>query len=130
MMLKLSDINTLLKQFLPEVSIYNGLIDYTKTQCIGLFTRPSAPVVAIGGIENSSYNSFNVSILVHWGEDTDVCESIADSIYNFLYCKTNVTVNAKNIRFVNMEHGGPIDISRDERNICEMVIHANFYYAR
>lgn len=129
-MLRLTDVKDYLLTQFPTAMIYNGFLDYTKPQCLGLFHRQSNPVMAVGGVQNSSYNILSVSIIVHWGEDSDACEVMADDIYSFLEGKVNVTINGKNIRFISMNNGGPIDISRDERNICEMVIHADFYYER
>jgi len=130
-MLKLSDINTLLKSQFASALIYNGTINRDKSQCIGLYTRDNGSnISAVGDKSLSSYSILGVSILVHWTENADSCEVFADDIFEFLRNKKDFTVNGKKVLFVNMEGNGPIDISRDEKNICEMVVHANFYYER
>lgn len=127
-MLRLSDVRTLLLQEFPLVSIYNGTIDKNNPNCFGIFTREPVIPVALGGYSGSSYSNLNVSILVHWGEDTDACESLADDVFYFLHCKGPILVNGKTITSILAK--GPIDISRDENNICEMVVHADIMYTR
>ena len=130
-MLRLSDIRTYLLTGFPTAKIYQGFIDKTENQCIGIFTRPNASkIVAVGGSDNGTYSRLSTSILIHWGQDTDVCETFADQVFEFLHYKKGIAVGSKYILFVDLEGAGPIDIQRDENNICEMVINADFYYTR
>lgn len=129
--LYLADVKKYLSSLYPESKVYSGAIDTSNDTCLGIFKRNiGTPVIAIGGLNNSSYNILPVSILVHWTESTDDCEIKAEEIYNHFLDKTSFSMNNKNVYFSICESTGPIDLSRDERNICEMVVHVNFYYER
>ena len=129
--LYLSDIKDLIKTAYPTADVYAGSIDNLKDKAIGVFRRTKwGPVVAIGGMDNSSYNTFSSSILIRWTESTLECEIMANDIYNYFVFLKNQTVNGKRIIHSYCENDGPIDLSRGERNICEMVVHTNFYYER
>lgn len=130
-MVGLTDVAALLQAQFPLIKIFAGAVDRDLDQCLGVFTRqPSKTTVAIGGIENSSYRELNIAILVHWTEDTALCEAMAESVCSFLHCKKNFLIGSKKVNFVVVDGEGPIDISRDNRNIAEMVIHATINYER
>lgn len=130
-MFRLSDVNALLKSNFTTYAFYNGTYDRA-IPCIGIFLRDvsNPAVIAVGGISNTSYNVLRTSLLVHWNENTDESEIVADNIYEYLIGKVGLTVGAKQVLFVEVEGNGPISLSRDENNICEFVVHANFYYQR
>lgn len=129
--LYLTDIKDLIKAAFTNANVYAGAIDTQNDKSIGVFGRTRfSEVLAIGGVENSSYNVLSTSVLIRWTESTEACEIMANSIYNYFMNLKDSVINNKKIIHSFCEGSGPIDLSRGERNICEMVVHANFYYER
>lgn len=129
--LYLTDIKDLIKTAFSNANVYAGAIDTQYDKSIGVFGRTRfSEVLAIGGMDKSSYNILSTSILIRWTESTEACEAMANSIYNYFMLLRDVIINDKTIIHSFCEGSGPVDLSRGERNICEMVVHANFYYER
>lgn len=130
-MLRVAEFKDYLKSLFPSVKIYNGTIDKNSKECVGIYRRGRANnAIAIGGVENTSYSILPVSILVHWTEDADICESMANDIYLALQEKTDVLINNRRIIMFQMLDSGPVDLNRDDKNIVEMVIRTNIIYER
>jgi hypothetical protein len=56
----------------PDILFYNGFIDRSQTKCAGLYIREGAsPNIAIGGLDNTSYSTLPLTLLVHWTEDAE-----------------------------------------------------------
>lgn len=120
-----------LKSLHPTLPFKNGTIDKSSKTCIGVYTRlRTKPFVAIGGVQATSYGVLSVTILVHWTENSNTCEEIADSIYESLFCKSDILFEGSNIRSIELLDNGSIDVGRDDKNICERVIRANIFYER
>lgn len=130
-MLKVSDFKNYLKLQFVGVKVYNGTINKSEKQCIGTYARGSGvPHIAIGGKEATSFNELPITILVHWSEDTDICETMANRIYENLFGTCNVMMGVFKVSFINMLDSAPVDVSRDKNNIAEMVIRINITYER
>lgn len=131
-MIRTSHIVQYLKTLFPAVKFYNGTIDKTQSQCVGVYNRNGAgsPPLALGGKANTSYAKISISILVHWTENTDLCEVQAGLIYEALYGLSNVTIEEHRVIVVNLTNPSPISVGRTEDNIAEMVIPATLYYER
>ena len=130
-MLTLKDVADYIRTFDSTAKIYQGFIDRNEEKCISVFKRANEESsVAVGGKANMTYAKLCTAILVHWTDNTETCENKANSLFEFLLCKTDVIVNSKLILSIKTYGDSPIDIQRDEKNICEMVIHADFYYER
>ena len=120
-----------LKAQFPTVSFYNGTIDKSKKECVGVYARGSAPpVMALGGKENSSYGKLPITILVHWSENSDNCEQKANELFSYIESMENVSIGSEKIICAEMQTSCPVDILRDENNICEMVIRTVLIYSR
>lgn len=131
MMLKVSDFKDYLKAQFVGKKIYNGTINKSENQCIGVYARGNGvPHVAIGGTENTSFSELPITILVHWTEDTNLCETMAIEIYEKLYGTTKILMGNVKIAYINMLDPCPINIDRDSKNIAEMVIRINIIYER
>ena len=129
MMLSISDIKDLLKQNFPQYNYYLGTIDKSKNNSIGIYLRTASDSnIAIGGKKNTLYSVLPVTILFRGTEDAQETIENANKIYEFLHGLTNVTVNGKNISGIICLDSSPIDLSRDELNICELVIRIFVYY--
>lgn len=131
MMLTSKNLRDYLSFHFPQFKIYNGSINRSEVNCIGIYTTSGAPNnIAIGGLENTSYGTLPISILIHWGEDAEQCSITANEIYEKLYGISNIIINDKRIINFNMLDPCPINIARDKNNICEMVIRINIVYER
>ncbi|MCX7924131.1 MAG: hypothetical protein N3B21_19305 [Clostridia bacterium] len=128
--MKIKDVVSYLKQEFPSIKFYNGTIDKNQ-QCVGVYARGSAaPNIAIGGVQYSSYCTLPITLLVHWGENADICEETANTIHKGLLGKAKLVMGTANVISVSMLDPGPINVQRDSNNICEMVIRANIFYER
>lgn len=127
-MITISNLVSVLKTKFPAYKFYNGCIN-KKEQCIGVYARGTAPpTVAIG--VSSSYRILPVTILVHWSENSDSCEQIANELYEGLENNGISTINSKRVIQIQMLDSAPVEIGRDDNNICEMTIRFNLFYER
>lgn len=128
-MMKVSEFKGYLEQQFPSITFYNGSIDKNKKQCVGIYAKgSSSPVMPLGGPTNGSYGQLPISILVHWSESSDQCEETANTIFNHLYGLSNAMAGDRRIVSVRLLDPCPVDLQRDNQNICEMVIRAIILY--
>ena len=82
-MLTLADVKDWLKGFQVGEHFYCGKIDSKPEKTIGVYQRkPSGqPRVALGGLENTSYEVKQISVLVHWNQYSSQTEEAAASLY-------------------------------------------------
>lgn len=126
----LSEIREYLKTIIDCPQWYIGKIDNSKEQCIGIYNRIGpAPNIAIGGLENTSYATKAISILVHWTKNCNVAEIKAQEVYNSLFCKDG-TIGGKRIIKFDMRTPEPISIGTDSNGVFEFVIETVIYYER
>lgn len=124
-----SDFIDYLELEFPAINFFEGTIDRNLDECIGVYLREGGrPFIAIGGPEYTSFNSKPLSILIHWTESANQCEVTSNLVYNFLFGKSNFVIGNKRVASIEMLDSGPINISRDENNICEMAIRINIIY--
>lgn len=127
MMLTISDFISALKERFPTVKFFNGC--YSKHEkCVGVYARGNAaPIVAIGS--KSSYGVLPVSLLVHWSENSKDCEATANSLYEGLE-NGIASINGVRVIQIQMLDSSPVNLGRDDENICEMTIRLNIMYER
>ena len=127
MMLTISDFIQVLKQQHPDTAFFNGCIS-KDDKCVGVYARGNAtPPVAIGS--KSSYGILPVTLLIHWGENSQECERTANLLYESL---ENGMAEINNVRVIQLQllESCPVNIGRDDNNICEMTIRLNILYER
>ena len=130
-MMCISEIITWLKTKYPGMAVYNGMIPKNTSQCVGIYLKDrGGRIMAIGGYSASSYASLPLSILIHWGQDADACQTQANDIYELMQTADGETIGGRRIIDFDLQDSGPVDISRDANNICEMVIRVNIIYER
>lgn len=130
-MLHVSDIIAWLKTKFPGTEFYNGFIPKNSEQCVGVYLKQrGSRNLAIGGPTCTSYATLPLSLLVHWTKDADPCEKEADEIYSTMETASGESAGGHRIIDFNLIDPGPVDVSRDENNICEMVIRVNVIYER
>ena len=127
MMLKVSDLVQVLKAQYPDIKFFNGCISRDE-KCVGVYARGNAtPISAIGTIP--SYNVLPVTLLVHWSENSDDCETTANRLYEGFEAGIKTINNARVVR-IQMMDSAPVNIGRDDGNICEMTLRINIFYER
>lgn len=127
MMLTVSNFVQVLKAKYPNIKFFNGCVSRDE-KCVGVYARGNAaPVSAIG--TNPSYNVLPVTLLVHWGENSDDCETTANTLYEGLEAGVE-TINNTRVIQIQMLDSCPVNIGRDDSNVCEMTIRINIFYER
>lgn len=115
-----------------DENVYCGKLDAKKDKSIGVYNlkQNRSPITALGGIENSSYNTKGISLLVHWNKSPRNTEVTAQILYDALLSCRSVDINKNKILFVQHLHNEPISVDTDEKGIYEYVIECLFYYER
>lgn len=123
-----------MKSKFPDLSEFlkNGNIDKKAQKSIGVFlgsdTR-STGNLAIGGIECTTVRMLPININIRWTDSQKLCDDEAIKIYNALLLETqNFMVNDVKIAHIQLLDGCPKSLGRDDKNVCEAIIRANFYY--
>lgn len=127
MMLTISKCLNVLKEHYPDIKFFNGCIGKTE-KCVGLYARGNAaPPSAIGS--KPSYGVLPMTMLIHWGENSDECEITANRLYEGL---ENGIAEIDGVRVIQLQllDSTPVNIGRDDNNICEMTIRLNIMYER
>lgn len=125
--MKVQEFIQFLEKKFPSVQFYAGFVDKDNEMCVGVYIKDDLePVIAIGGLENTSYGVLPIRMLVHWTNNFYECENQACLLYNYFFGLSDI----EKIRAVQMRDPHPIDIGRSENNICEMVIRMNIIYER
>lgn len=101
-----------------------------KEQSVTIYnTKGPAPNIALGGLANTSYSSKAISILVHWGKNSDKAEKKAQEVYDVFFGQDGVIGNKRVIQF-KMSTSEPISVGTDDNGILEYVIDLVIYYER
>ena len=123
-----------MKSKFPELAAFlkNGNIDRKVEKSIGVFlgsdTRSNGNL-AIGGIDCTTVRMIPINISIRWTDNQKSCDDEAIKIYNALLLEeNNFTFNDVKIACIELLDGCPKSLGRDDKNICEVVIRANFYY--
>ena len=125
----LSEIREYLKTKVESPQWYLNKVG-DKEQSITIYnTTGSAPIIAIGGLENTSYTTKTISILVHWGKNSDEAEKKAQEVYNAFFGQ-NGSIGGKNVKLFKMRTDSPIYVGTDSEGVIEYVIETIIYYER
>lgn len=65
---------------------YIGVLDSKKQKSLGVYNlkRATLPIIALGGLKNTSYNIKRISLLIHWNKASDESESKATELFEIL----------------------------------------------
>lgn len=130
----LKDIRDLIATFeiAEDAHCYMGKLDNKHDESIGVYhlRRNGSQAIPIGGMENSSYTEYPVSILVHWNRSPTDTEIASKRLYEALEKVKNIQVNEETIKFCKLLVPEPQDVGTDEQSIFEMVIEVLFYCER
>lgn len=102
---------------------YMGNIDNKKDKSVGVYGRGSISAFkkALGG--EDSYDTKEVSLLVHWNKSPSESEEAAYDLFNAVKNITNA-----DILFIKMINNEPVFIGTDKFGIYEYVIDFDVYY--
>lgn len=129
-MMTLAEIRDWLKTQVSCPQWYIGKIDGKKEQCIGIYSASSpAPVIAVGGLENTSYAAKTVSILVRWGNNADKAEQKAQEVHATMFGKS-ATIGGKRVISFQLRTADPVGVGTDDEGIYEYVIEVTINYER
>ncbi|MCY9734168.1 minor capsid protein [Paenibacillus alvei] len=132
MTLMLSEIRDWMKTQIQSPNWYIGKIDGSKPECIGLYNINTgrSPYIAIGGLDNTSYATKAVSILVHWSKNADKAERKAHEVYASLFGRGDVEISGHRVITFDMRTPEPVSVGTDDEGIYEYVIETTIYYER
>lgn len=123
-----------LKAKFPDLAnvLRNGNVNRSVDKSIGVFlgsdTRSSGQL-AIGGIDCTTVRMLPVNIQIRWSENQLEHDTLATRIYDKLLTEgNNFYVGEAKIACIFLVDDCPASLGRDEKNVCESVIRANFYY--
>lgn len=129
-MMTLAEVRDWMKTQLECPNWYIGKIDGSKPQCIGLYNlNGGTAVLAIGGLDNTSYAAKAITILVHWSKNADTAEQKAHEVYAALFGQSGVIAGKRVISF-DMRTPEPVSVGTDDAGIFEYVIEVTIYYER
>lgn len=129
-MMLLSEVRDWLKTQVECPSWYIGKLDGKIQECIGLYSIPGgAPVIALGGLEQTSYATKAISILVHWGKNADKAEVKAQEVYAALFGQPAVIGGRRVITF-DMRTPEPVGVGTDSEGYYEYVIELTIFFER
>ena len=125
----LSDIREYLKSKIESPQWYLNKVG-GKEESITIYnTTGSYPRIALGGLEQTSYTTKAISILVHWGKDSNKAELKAQEVYNAFFGQDGIIGGKRIIQF-KMKTDSPIYVGTDSEGIIEYVIDTTIYYER
>lgn len=126
----LSEVKDWLKTKVDCPNWYVGKIDGSVDECIGIYNvEGGKPNIAIGGLNNTSYATKSISILVHWRKYATPAEQKAQEVYNVFFGNDGIIGGKKVIQF-DMRTNEPVGVGTDSNGIYEFVIEVNIIYER
>ncbi|MBA2902424.1 minor capsid protein [Clostridium beijerinckii] len=109
---------------------YTGRIDGTVEQCIGIYgVEGPKPFIALGGLDNTSYSTKAISILIHWSKNSNTAEQKAQEVYNSLFGQS-ATIGGKRVIKFDMRTPEPVTVGTDSNGVFEFVIETVIYFER
>lgn len=129
-MMTLAEVRDWLKLQVDCPAWYIGKADTKEQKTISLYNlNIGTPVLAIGGLANTSYAVKAISILVHWSKNADTAERKAQEVYGALFGQSAVIAGKRVINF-QMRTAEPVSVGTDDSGIFEYVIEVTIYYER
>lgn len=131
-MVDLAGIRDWLKTLGVGRSFYIGKLDAKKEKSIGVYQRQDsgAPIIALGGLDNTKYDRKAVSVLVHWTRNAKDAEVAARTLFDRLLAAQDVTINDTRINIIAPQVPEPQDVGTDDSGVYERVIWFDLYYER
>ena len=111
-------------------NFYCGTLNAKKDKSIGVYQRKisRSPNIAVGGKECTKTGIKEVSLLVHWNENSHETEIAAQRIYDFLSEARGVVIGGCNVSYIQLLLIEPVDVGTDAQGVFERVIEFDIYY--
>lgn len=115
-----------------DENCYCGKLPDKKEKSIGIYPLKNGhPLrIPLGGIENASYGTKAISLLVHWNKSPKETEQAAEALQKALLCCREVTINEKQVKFVMLSYEEPIPVGTDDNGVFEYVLECRFFYGK
>lgn len=112
--------------------VYIGKLDNKKQKSIGVYSRPgSGPAqIALGGLGCTSYDTKQVSLLVHWTKSKDETEKAACGLFEKLRGASGMDLGGTHVNCLRLMVPEPQDVGTDDNGVYEYVIWLDFIYQR
>ena len=133
-MLALKDIRQYISSLgiADDDNVYIGKMDNKRQKSIGVYSRPSSgPAhIALGGIDCTSYDTKQISLLIHWTKSKDATEKTAYELFETLRSVSSLTIGDTHINYLRLMVPEPQDVGTDDNGVYEYVIWLDFIYQR
>lgn len=115
-----------------EITFKNGIIDMNNVHTAGVFmgsdTRQLKPY-DLGGSDSTTTKMLPINIELRWSNDSNESYSKAIEVYNeFLKEQFNFYIGSTKVAFISLLDSCPVDLGRDDDNVCRLIIRLNVYY--
>lgn len=106
-----------------------GKIDGSKDKSIGIYGGAgSQRVEAIG--RQSTYDTANVRILIHWNKNLRETEQAARSLFEALRYRQDFDMDTIHVYYFDLTTGEPVFVGTDDNGVYEYVITLTILYRR
>lgn len=117
---------------LPVDYFYIGKLDAKKEKSLGVYSMKAdrAARYVIGGDDNKTYQTKQVSLLAHFNKNQRETEAAAYSIYEKIKEQRPEKIGEASVNFIRMLNEEPVDVATDEQGIYEFVIEFEINYKK
>lgn len=131
-MITLAEVRDWIKTFNAGKHYYIGKLDNKQEYSIGVYQRKNIgrPRIAVGGLELTSYDVKEISILIHHNTNANETEKRALYLFNQILKADMVVIGDTPIQMVEVLTNEPVDVGTDDNHVYERVIELNLYYLR
>lgn len=131
-MIKLSNVRDYIESLNIAEHVYSGKMDAKEEKSFGVYNskHTHAYQTAIGGPSLKSYGTKYVTLLIHWNKSQRETEDAAFELFEALEKTSEVVINEKTIKFIQLLVNEPVDVGTDDAGIYEMVIEAAIIYQK
>jgi hypothetical protein len=131
-MIGLADVRDWLKGFAGAENYYIGTLDSKKPKSLGVYQRkPSGEAhIAIGGLDCTSYDIKQLSLLLHWNKNARETEEKAAQLFRQLQQAEDVTIGGTRVYYIRLMVPEPVDVGPDDAGVYERVIWLDLIYER
>lgn len=131
-MLKIADIRTWIASLGIASHVYIGKLDNKQQKSIGVYNRSGSgpPNIALGGLEYTTYDTKQLSLLVHWNRDKPESEEAAYQLFEKLRSISSLDIGDTHINYLRLMVPEPQDVGTDDNGVYEYVIWLDLIYQR
>lgn len=126
----LAEVKEYLKSKVECPAWYVGKRDTAAEKSITVYPADGPPpIIPVGGLDNKSWHTKAVSILIHWGKYATPAEEKAQKVYDLLFGQKGEIGEYQVIKF-DMRTSEPVGVGTDDARYYEYVINFIIYYKK